>query len=444
MKGGTFLHTVCGSPLYTAPEILQSHNYIGPEVDVWSLGCLLYVMVTGCCPWNGNSLPEQVQNATKGKFEPFPGISNDCWNVIGRMLVVDPHKRATLAEIRTHSWVNKAYLGPPDTVVPTKREAPMKLDNEVLKQMSALGFEKDEVVKDILENKKVKQTFVLYYLMLDHKEKEAKIKKKNATFGEFTTDPRDEVKKGSHDNEDEPTSDSKDKDKENKDKDKDNKDKDKEREKDKEKEKEKDKEKEKEKEKDSQRPLSQSEPIVVEPESSGLFSRLKKTFGTGTKDVKKFPTNTDITATMRESGRERSKTVSEGIPEPTSMSSFRDYKEKRDRGKRESTIGELNNKPKLRVMKVQPSQDRSSEKSVEEIEKEIEKALSTFGVAFKKKGFKYSCKDFKVYDSLKIDIEICRFDEKDVEKKGIKFSRKAGSTWDYKDAVSNITRHLKL
>jgi len=130
----------------------------------------------------------------------------------------------------------------------------------------------------------------------------------------------------------------------------------------------------------------------------------------------------------------------------TSFSQYTKDKDKRDR-KRDSNIEDttkLKEKAKLRVMKVQPSQDKASEKPVEEIEKEIERTLSSIGVTYKKHGFRFSCKEFKVYDALKIEIEICRFDEKDQEKKGIKFSRKGGSTWDYKDAVSIITRNMKL
>lgn len=63
MEPGRFLHTFCGSPLYSSPEIILETNYIGPEVDIWALGVILYAMVTGYLPWDGNTLKEQVHNA---------------------------------------------------------------------------------------------------------------------------------------------------------------------------------------------------------------------------------------------------------------------------------------------------------------------------------------------------------------------------------------------
>lgn len=101
-KETSLLSTFCGSPLYASPEIVKGTPYIGPEVDCWSLGVLLYTLVYGAMPFDGSNFKRLVRQISNGDYYE-PKNPSTASPLIRDMLTVDPLKRADIAYICDHS-----------------------------------------------------------------------------------------------------------------------------------------------------------------------------------------------------------------------------------------------------------------------------------------------------------------------------------------------------
>ncbi|EGF78552.1 hypothetical protein BATDEDRAFT_13121 [Batrachochytrium dendrobatidis JAM81] len=106
MNDGDFLKTSCGSPNYAAPEVISGKLYAGPEIDIWSCGVILYVMVCGRLPFDDEHIPNLFKKINGGIFILPPFLSPAVRELVSAMLVVDPLKRITIPEIRRTDWFN--------------------------------------------------------------------------------------------------------------------------------------------------------------------------------------------------------------------------------------------------------------------------------------------------------------------------------------------------
>ncbi|XP_072949165.1 ovarian-specific serine/threonine-protein kinase Lok [Epargyreus clarus] len=108
----SFMKTMCGTPLYLAPEVLKANGQssYGPEVDVWSLGVILFVCLVGYLPFSTEykevSLRSQILSG-KYRFSHahWKGVSLQAKLLMKRMLTVNVERRITLDQILKHSWM---------------------------------------------------------------------------------------------------------------------------------------------------------------------------------------------------------------------------------------------------------------------------------------------------------------------------------------------------
>ncbi|KAI0395525.1 hypothetical protein F5Y17DRAFT_194116 [Xylariaceae sp. FL0594] len=144
------LKTFCGSLYFAAPELLQARAYTGPEVDVWSFGIVLYVLVCGKVPFDDQSMPALHAKIKKGLVD-YPGwLSNECRHLLSRMLVTDPRLRATMFEVMNHPWLTKGYGGPPENYLPQREPLTLPLDPDVINAMTGFNFGPPEAIKSQL------------------------------------------------------------------------------------------------------------------------------------------------------------------------------------------------------------------------------------------------------------------------------------------------------
>jgi len=103
--------TLCGTPNYIAPEVLgkKGHSY---EVDVWSLGCILYTLLVGKPPFETQSLKDTYSRIKKNEYHVPSRVGPLAKNLIQKLLQHEPNKRPSVAEILQDDFMTMGYLPP--------------------------------------------------------------------------------------------------------------------------------------------------------------------------------------------------------------------------------------------------------------------------------------------------------------------------------------------
>ncbi|EXC34219.1 Calcium-dependent protein kinase 30 [Morus notabilis] len=154
-KPGERFSEIVGSPYYMAPEVLK-RNY-GPEVDIWSAGVILYILLCGVPPFWAETEQGVALAILRGvidfKREPWPQISESAKSLVRQMLEPDPRKRLTAQQVLEHSWIQNA-----------KKTSNVPLGDIVrtrLKQFSVMNRFKKRALRVIAEHLSVEEVEVI-------------------------------------------------------------------------------------------------------------------------------------------------------------------------------------------------------------------------------------------------------------------------------------------
>lgn len=154
-KPGDKFSEIVGSPYYMAPEVLK-RNY-GPEIDIWSAGVILYILLCGVPPFWAETEQGVALAILRGvidfKREPWPQISENAKSLVRQMLDPDPKNRLTAKQVLEHPWIQnakKASNVPLGDIVRTR-----------LKQFSLMNRLKKKALRVIAEHLTIEEVEVI-------------------------------------------------------------------------------------------------------------------------------------------------------------------------------------------------------------------------------------------------------------------------------------------
>jgi len=174
-----WLRVHCGSPSYAAPEIVGRKSYLGPAVDVWSSGIVLFAMVCGYLPFQsptGNK-QELCEKILRGRLKTPDWLSEPLCDLLSKMLCKKPELRLTIDEVLNHPWcrdeenagtylsfVQNAPLRQTQSLVQVKSEK--HLDEDILVVLESYGFGRDDAIRSLVKGEHNYLTTSYYLLMM--------------------------------------------------------------------------------------------------------------------------------------------------------------------------------------------------------------------------------------------------------------------------------------
>ncbi|XP_058801587.1 maternal embryonic leucine zipper kinase-like [Phymastichus coffea] len=173
------LYTSCGSPTYAAPELIMGDKYLGSEIDIWSLGVLLYALLCGFLPFDDSRIEYLYKKILDGEYDEPEWLSRSSKRLIRAMLQTDPKKRINIKDLCSHPWITAGFLNP----VSITKLSGFEKDEDVLDTLTNIfGGDSDEYWNKIKEDNRTDYKTATYLLLLD------KRKQNPAILAKFQSD----------------------------------------------------------------------------------------------------------------------------------------------------------------------------------------------------------------------------------------------------------------
>lgn len=165
-KDSNFGETSVGSPAYAAPEIILKHQY-NESVDTWSVGILLYHMITGIFPFFDPNIPRLLTKIVTTELRATDDISVELFDLLQVLLEKNPKNRISLQQAIEHPWIS-THLTVPSIYV----NEDFTVDTDVLNKVGDYGIEITNL-EEKLKNKVDDRETTIYKMLVYNKARES-------------------------------------------------------------------------------------------------------------------------------------------------------------------------------------------------------------------------------------------------------------------------------
>ncbi|EGF83144.1 hypothetical protein BATDEDRAFT_8115, partial [Batrachochytrium dendrobatidis JAM81] len=104
-----YMKTFCGTPNYAAAELVSGIPYVGVKADIWAMGVVLYIMMTGRAPFQGETISLLYRHIKAVEYHIPNYFSPSLCDLLSKILVRDPVARIDMEGIRSHPWINAEF-----------------------------------------------------------------------------------------------------------------------------------------------------------------------------------------------------------------------------------------------------------------------------------------------------------------------------------------------